>query len=251
MFLFGVVNCSPDSLHTESIAVDHESAAKRVAWLLANGANGIDLGGQGSTDIATVVDPDEEWERITRVIDAVIAPGVPVSVDTWKPEVARRALAAGIGWLNAADGLQTDDMLEVAAEFSCPVVVPFLHGPDPRRLRHLDDGDDPVDVMLHWFDAVLGRAEQLGVRERCIVDPGTGFAPSNWPWEQRYLFQKHVYSNLDRLRVFELPIYIALPWKDTVQHAELLDIVIEADVDYGRSHYPDRVRAAMARLGRG
>jgi dihydropteroate synthase len=248
VFLFGVVNCSPDSLHAESICTTAEAAARRVAWLLESGCGGVDLGGQGSTDNATVVDPEVEWQRIQAVLPGIVHAGVPVSVDTWRPSVARRALAAGVGWLNAADGLQTDDMLDVAAEYGCPIVVPFLNGPDPRQLRHLGVDDDPIDVMLEWFDSVLGRAEVLGVRERCIIDPGTGFAPSNWEWEKRYIFQKHVYSNLDRLRVFELPLYIALPWKDTVQHNELLEIVIEQDPEYGRSHYPDRVRAAEARV---
>jgi dihydropteroate synthase len=58
------------------------------------------------------------------------------------------------------------------------------------------------------------------------------------------VYQKIVYSQLDRLRVYDLPLYIALPWKDTVQHAELLDIVIGQDPEYGRAHYPDRIRAA-------
>jgi dihydropteroate synthase len=249
MFIFGVCNASPDSLHTDSIITDADQAGARADWLLGTGAQGIDLGGQGSTDNATIIDPELEWSRVIEVLPTLAARGVPLSIDTWRPAVARRALRNGATWLNAADGLQTDAMLEVAAEFGCPVVVPFLHGPDPRHLRHLDDGD-PLDVMVDWFASVLARADAFGVRDRCVVDPGTGFAPSNWPWEQRYLFQKHVYSNLDRLRIFGLPIYIALPWKETAQHAELLDIVIEQEVDYGRAHHPDRVRAAMARLGR-
>ena len=61
------------------------------------------------------------------------------------------------------------------------------------------------------------------------------------------LYQKQVYSNLDAMRVFGLPLYIALPWKDTVQHNELLDIVISRDPEYGRAHYPDRIRAAERR----
>jgi dihydropteroate synthase len=248
VFLFGVVNCSPDSLHAESICITAEAAARRVVWLLESGCGGVDLGGQGSTDNATVVDPEVEWERIAPVLPGIVSAGVPISIDTWRPSVARRALDAGAGWLNAADGLQTDAMLDVAAEYGCPIVVPFLNGPDPLRLRHLGIDDDPMEIMLRWFDGVLARADALGVREHCIIDPGTGFAPSNWLWEQRYLFQKQVYSNLDRLRVFGLPLYIALPWKDTAQHNELLEIVIEQGPEYGRSHYPDRVRAAQARV---
>ncbi|MBA3803509.1 MAG: hypothetical protein H0X22_11485 [Acidimicrobiia bacterium] len=83
------------------------------------------------------------------------------------------------------------------------------------------------------------------------LDPGTGFAPPNWPWEQRYHYQKRVYTNLDKLRRFGLPIYIALPWRHTEQHDELLEIVVRQQPDYGRVHHPERVRALERDLGIG
>ena len=92
MQLFGVVNASPDSLHEESRVDGADSALARARQLLADGANAIDVGGQGSTDIAEVVDWQVEWTRLADVIPALATLGVDVSVDTWKPEVARRAL---------------------------------------------------------------------------------------------------------------------------------------------------------------
>ncbi|MEZ5215813.1 MAG: dihydropteroate synthase [Ilumatobacteraceae bacterium] len=65
------------------------------------------------------------------VLPELVATGRPVSVDTWRVETARRALEAGATWMNAADGLQQDEMLGVARDFGCPVVLPFLSGPDP------------------------------------------------------------------------------------------------------------------------
>jgi dihydropteroate synthase len=142
-----------------------------------------------------------------------------VSVDTWRPEVARRALAAGVTVLNAADGMQSDEMWRVAVEFDVPIVVPFLSGPDPRSMTLVEQ--DPVSTIIDFFEARLLQADRFGLRHRCILDPGTGFAPPNWPWEQRYVYQKRVYTNLDALRRFDLPLYIALPWKRTRQHDEL------------------------------
>ncbi len=248
-FLFGVVNASPDSLNTDSIATTPDAAVARARMLLAQGCSGIDVGGQGSTDIATEVDPTLEWSRLEHVVPALAALGVPLSVDTWRPEVARRSLQAGATILNAADGMQLDEMWPVAAELATSVVLPFLNGPDPRHLRHMDAGADPVDVMVEWFEARLAVADRYGIRHKMILDPGTGFAPSEWPWEQRYVFQKHVYSNLDALERFGLPVYIALPWKETAQHDELLEIVLAQRVDYGRCHYPAKVVATARKLG--
>lgn len=246
MFLYGVVNASPDSLNTDSIATTPEAAIARATQLLADGADGIDLGGQGSTDNATVVPWESEWERLTDIVPALAQLGVQMSVDSWRPEVVRRALDAGATVINAADGMQSEEMWEVAAEFDVPIILPFLSGPNPREMSHVRT--DPVEALIDFFESRLVEADRFGLRHRCVIDPGTGFAPSNWPWEERYVYQKRVYSNLDQLRRFELPLYIALPWKETAQHDELLEIVVQQQPEFGRVHYPAKVRSFEARL---
>ncbi|TPW16252.1 MAG: folP [Acidimicrobiaceae bacterium] len=247
MRLFGVVNASPDSLHAESIVGTADEALQRARRLLADGADAIDVGGQGSTDIAEVVDWEVEWRRLQEVLPAIVSLGAAVSVDTWRPEVARRALEAGATVLNAADGMQAEAMWAVAAEHRVAVVVPFLSGPDPRTLKVVEH--DPVGAIIEFFEARLATAARYGMRERCILDPGTGFAPPNWPWEQRYSYQKEVYTRLGELRRFNLPIYVALPWKRTVQHDELLELVVRQQPEFGRVHHPKRVRAIEALIG--
>jgi dihydropteroate synthase len=216
---------------------------------LGSGADALDVGGQGSTDIAVVVDWRIEWRRLEHIIPALVALGVDVSVDTWRPEVADRALQAGATMLNAADGMQHESRWAVAAEHAVPIVVPFLSGPDPRSMTVVRR--DPVETIIEFFDARLRDADRYGLRHRCILDPGTGFAPPNWPWAQRYLYQREVYSRLNELRQFQLPLYIALPWKRTNQHDELMEIVVRQQPEYGRVHHPDRVRSIETELGLG
>lgn len=246
MLLYGVINASPDSLHEGSIATRPEAAIARARTLLAEGADALDVGGQASTDIAAVVDWTVEWARLERIVPALAALGVDVSIDSWRPEVVRRALQAGATVINAADGMQSDGMWRVAAEFDAPIVVPFLSGPDPRRMVHVRR--DPVEAIVEFFEARLAEAQRRGLRHRCILDPGTGFAPPDWPWEDRYLYQKRVYTNLDALRRFDLPLYIALPWRDTVQHDELLEIVVRQQPEFGRAHRPGHVREIERRV---
>ena len=244
MQLFGVINASPDSLDDRSIATTPDAALARARLLLAEGADALDLGGQGSTDVATVVDPEVEWARLSAIVPVLAGLGVPLSIDSWRPGVVRRALAAGATVINAADGMQTDEMWAVAADHEVPVVVPFLSGPDPRHLHHV--AGDPVDAIVTFFEARLAVADRYGVRARCILDPGTGFAPSDWRWEDRYRYQREVYLRLDELRRFGLPLYVALPWKVTDQHEELLAIVCARRPEYGRCHRPAHVRAVEA-----
>lgn len=246
MFLYGVLNASPDSLNDDSIVATTEQALARARQLLADGANGLDLGGQGSTDAATVVPWEAEWERLRALVPALAELNVPLSVDTWRPEVLRLALQAGATVINAADGMQSEAMWQVASDFEVPIVVPFLSGPNPRAMEMVDR--DPVAAISEFFEARLRDADRYGLRNRCVLDPGTGFAPSNWPWDERYIYQKLVYSNLHKLRVFDLPLYIALPWKETVQHDELLEIIIHGAPEFGRAHYPAKVRRFEARI---
>ena len=111
-----MINASPDSLNADSIVRDADEARCRAELLIDQGAWGFDLGGQGSTFQATERDAADEWAAIEGILPVVASFHVPVSVDTWRPSVMRRALAAGATWMNAADGLQNPEMLAVAAE---------------------------------------------------------------------------------------------------------------------------------------
>src|SRR5918997_5593194 len=245
--LFGVVNASPDSLHRASVVSTPDEAVARGRSLLADGAVALDLGGQGTTYVAEEVAEEQEWARVAPLVPALAGLGVPLSIDTFRPSVARRALESGATWLNAADGLQGDELARVAADAGCPVVLPFLNGPTPLALAPVAAAD-PMGVLLDWFDGALRRLDAFGLRSHCVLDPGTGFAPHDLPWEERFVYQRRIYRDLDRLRTFGLPLYIALPWRDTPQHAELLDIVVAADPEYGRAHEPARILAAAARV---
>ena len=248
MKLHGAINASPDSLAEFSIALPVADALGRARRLLDEGCVGIDIGGAGSTQYADRVELEEEWDRLDGKIQALAALDIELSVDTWQPEIMRRALDAGANFMNAADGLQNPDMVTLAAERAVPVVLPFLSGADPKALRFVEG--DPIDTILPWFERTLARVTAAGVREsQLILDPGTGFGPADWAWEDRYRYQKQVYSQLDRLRVFGLPIYMALPWKMDDGRRELLDILLTVGFDIGRTHDPRQVFAARRELG--
>lgn len=240
MKIFGVVNASPDSLADFSVATTPEAARAYAEKLLSEGADHIDLGGQASHGNAAMVTPDEEWAILEGPLAAIAELGVTISVDTWQVETARRAFDAGASVLNAADALQSPEMLEFAAERECDIVLPFMLGPDPRHLKHVDG--DPVEVMVSWFGERLDEMDAYGIRERCYLDPGTGFGPAHWDWDTRAEYQRKIYSGLDRLRVYDLPIYVPVPWKQTPDRMELLDIALAHNIDFARAHYPAQVR---------
>jgi dihydropteroate synthase len=238
VILYGIVNASPDSAVAESIVDSPDSALARARSLLADGADAIDLGGQGTTERASVVDWTVEWSRVEHLVPALAGLGVPVSIDSWRPEVVARALQAGATVINAADGMQRDEMWQVASDFDVPIVLPYLHGPDPKQLGELHT--DPIRAMVDFFEGRLRVAERYGMRSRCIVDPGTGFAPLNWARSDPYTYQQLVFSQVDELRRFGLPLYIALPYDP--EQEPLVEIVLRQRPEFGRCHRPAAIR---------
>ena len=235
-----MINASGDSLADFSIALDVESAVKRAKELVTAGCVGIDLGAAGSTQFASRVEIEEEWERLDGKIQAIAELGVERSVDTWKPEIMARSLEAGANFMNASDGMQNPEMVEIAVSSGVPVVLPFLSGDDPKSLEFVTG--DPIKQIVNWFESSLERLEKTGLkREQLILDPGTGFGPANWEWEDRYRYQERVYSNIGELKIFGLPIYVALPWKFEDGRRHLLEILLENGFDYGRTHLPKKV----------
>ena len=235
-----MINASGDSLADFSIALDVESAVKRAKELVNDGCVGIDLGAAGSTQFANRVEIEEEWERLDGKIQAIAELGVELSVDTWKPEIMARSLEAGANFMNASDGMQNPEMVEIAVSSGVPVVLPFLSGDDPKSLEFVTG--DPIKQIVHWFESSLDKLGKTGLkREQLILDPGTGFGPANWEWEDRYRYQESVYSNIDELKVFGLPIYVALPWKFEDGRRHLLEILLKNGFDYGRTHLPKKV----------
>ena len=252
MYLFGVVNCSPDSLHEPSIVRNAAEAAARIEWLQAAGAEGLDVGGQGSTFVSTVVDAEAEWARLRDVLPW-----------RWRPPTCERRHLPARGHA-PGDGARRQraqrrrrhgrrrgvgDRRRVRdAWWWCRSSTAQPARARPRGGRPARRHGESTPLRLLRGAAAPGRP--LRPAHRCLLDPGTGFGPHGWEWADRYLYQKQVYTNLDRLRVFDLPLYIPLPWKDTAQHAELLDIVLAKRPEYGRAHEPDRIRAAEGRLRR-
>ena len=247
MKLHGVINASHDSLADFSIALTIKETMSRAKELIQKGCVGIDIGAAGSTQFADRVDTDEEWSRLEGKIEALSALEIELSIDTWNPEIMKRALDAGANFMNASDGLQNPLMVDLAAERQVPVVLPFLNGNDPKSLEFVSG--DPLETILPWFDETLTKLEKSGIKQQqLILDPGTGFGPADWAWEERQQFQERIYRNLERLRVFGLPVYIALPWKMEEGRRELLDILLEVGFDYGRTHIPEQILDAQKEL---
>lgn len=210
--LMGCLNLSRESTYRDSVVLTTEAAVRRGRVLVARGADLVDVGAESSSPGTPRVGPDEQAAVLAPVIEALTAADVPVSVETYHPAVARAGLSAGARMINYSGGEARDpEMFEVAAEFGAAVVLCFVPGDDVRQILAVDDGTDPVAVVLDQLGPRVERAGRQGV-ENLVVDPGVGFSftPTTTA-DERTARQTRMLLQGFRLRALGLPVCQSLP----------------------------------------
>ena len=210
-YVMGVVNVTPDSFSGDGLGDDVMAAVELALRLEAEGADIIDIGAESTRPPGRVygtgaeaVSIGEELGRLMPVLQEVVARvAVPVSVDTYKAEVARQALEAGASMINDVWGLQADPMLgEIAARFDVPIVL--MH-----NQRGHQYGDLLPDICLSLEASVL-RAKEAGVAAgNIVVDPGIGFGKTA---DQNL----EVLRRLSELRSLGYPVLVGTSRKSTI-----------------------------------
>ncbi len=206
-YLMGVINVSPDSFAGDGLD-DAAAAVAQGRRFVEEGADLVDIGGQSTRPDFEELSPEEEARRVVPVIERLVAElPVPVSVDSYKPPVARAALEAGAHLLNDIWGFrppgQCDGSLAaLAVEFAVPAVV--MHNQRGRAFR------DVIGDIRAGLEASIAIAAEAGLpRERLIVDPGFGFG---WTVEQNL----ELLRRLAELRDLGLPLLVGTSRKSTI-----------------------------------
>jgi len=176
--VMGIVNASPDSF---SDAVRHttlEAQVARAVALTEQGADLIDVGGESGVTYTGVTAAGVERERVVPLVARLVAEGICVSVDTWKPEVAAAALAAGAHVLNDVSGLRDPALADAAAETGASLVVMHTRAA-PKEERFADYHGDVVSDVVSFVEERCAVARAHGVADaQLLVDPGPDFAKS-------------------------------------------------------------------------
>lgn len=175
-YLMGIVNATPDSFSDTPGEKSVDDRVRLAQELIEDGADIIDVGGESGVTNKPQVAADEEIRRVVPVIEAIAAAtGATISIDTYKPQVARAALQAGASLVNDVSGLADDDLAKAAAEHDAGIVLMHTRArPKQKLFPHYDDV--VADVKNFLADAVA-RATAQGVDlEKIVLDPGPDFA---------------------------------------------------------------------------
>jgi dihydropteroate synthase len=174
--IMGVVNTTPDSFSDGGRFNQSQMAVEHALALAEQGADIIDIGGESTRPGAEKVSLDQELDRVIPVIEALIAQtAVPISIDTYKPEVMRAAVVAGVSMINDVNGLQAAGALDAAAEANMPVCVMHMQG-QPQTMQSLPQYQSVVSEVDDFFKMRITAALDAGiVLSDIILDPGIGF----------------------------------------------------------------------------
>jgi dihydropteroate synthase len=177
--VMGIVNVTPDSFSDGGQSADTAAAIRHCERLVAEGADILDIGGESTRPGSAPVSAHEELARVLPVLDAALALGCPVSIDTNKPEVMRDVLARGADIVNDINALQALGALEiVAAHPGCGVCLMHMRG-DPQTMQQQPRYEDVLAEVSAFLDQRLRACVARGMApERIVLDPGIGFGKS-------------------------------------------------------------------------
>ena len=173
--IMGIVNVTPDSFSDGGKFYSAERAIAHALQLVEQGADMLDIGGESTRPGAQSVGADEESARILPVLEGLAQCGLPLSVDTLKPEVMRTVIQAGVDMINDVNALQSPGALQAVADSGVGVCLMHMQG-EPRTMQHDPRYQNVVAEVKTFLAARVAAAEQAGIaRERMVIDPGFGF----------------------------------------------------------------------------
>jgi dihydropteroate synthase len=218
--LMGVLNVTPDSFSDGGKFFKSDDAVRQGMEMIEQGADMIDVGGESTRPGSDPLPTEDELSRVIPVIESLSAESdVPISIDTYKAEVARRALDAGAQMINDISALRFDPgMKEVVQEYRVPVVLMHIKG-TPKEMQKDPHYDDVIAEITEYLRQSIKMAEEAGIsRERIIIDPGIGFG-------KRLQDNLNILKNLKEFSILECPILVGCSRKSFI--GKILDLPVE------------------------
>ena len=219
-YIMGVLNLTPDSFFDGRMFPEPEAAVQHAFRMEAEGADIIDLGGESTRPGAQAVPLKEEFRRVLPVLKRLSGRlKVPISIDTYKSEVAERCIQCGAEMVNDISGLYFDPrMKEVVARYEVPVIVMHIKG-TPRDMQKDPQYRDLIGEILSYFRESISRADAAGVpADKIIIDPGIGFGKS-------FAHNLDILKGLESFKVLGKPIMVGVSRKSFL--GKILDLPVD------------------------
>ncbi|KAJ1444079.1 dihydropteroate synthase [Ochromonadaceae sp. CCMP2298] len=206
----GIINVTPDSFFAGSRKNQLNEIVSTAENMLQEGADFLDIGGYSSRPGADDMSREEELERVINPILAIKEkfPNAIISIDTFRSEVARKAVEAGAKIINDISAGHLDDkMLETVADMNVPYIAMHMRG-TPQNMKEQINYDDLLKEVMFYFSEVVDKCNHLGIKD-VVIDPGFGFAKNS---TQSF----HLLNHLEHLKGLDKPILVGVSRKSMI-----------------------------------
>ena len=252
--ILGVLNVSPESMVTESIAIGADAVRARAAMLVENGADWIDLGGRSITPDAPIVDDATEKARLWAALGVLRAEGTTrsatyrVSVDTWSAATGQAALERGADAVNYTGGPLPTSLLDAVARHGALLFVTYMPYENAYAMRGAPPAAVGIPAVLDHLGPKVEAARRAGVA-RLVLDPNVGIIHPSTDDYRKIHQQLDIVWQLDRLRVLGCPILLYAARKpEPLARIMMASAVLHAKADYVRTHTPEMILQLMRSL---
>lgn len=171
--VMGILNVTPDSFSDGGLFFDADKAVGHAKQMIGDGADIIDVGGESTRPGSEPISDEDEFARIEPIIKKIVDLDAPISVDTYKPYVARKCIELGAHIINDITGLRNQAMIDLATELKVPVVIMHMKG-EPKNMQQNPTYKDVVNDIREFLREKILKAKKAGIND-IIVDPGIGF----------------------------------------------------------------------------
>ena len=172
--IMGILNVTPDSFSDGGLFYNTDKAVEHAEQMVKDGAQIIDVGGESTRPGSAPISLKEELKRVKPVIKRLLREAdVPVSIDTYKPEIAGECLKLGVHMVNDITGLTNENMLRIVKKYRVPVILMHMKG-KPKTMQKNPHYKDVVDDIKQFLKNRIAKAGKAGIKD-VIIDPGIGF----------------------------------------------------------------------------
>ena len=236
--MLGVLNVSPESGPSDSLAIIEKDIIYRVKFLLENGASYIDVGARSTSKRDSKLSDKEEYERLLPTIELLKKNGYKISVDTWSIENALKCMELGVDMINFTGGDYNEEFFEGIKNNNVWLIMTYMPYGNPYVMDTMDMIPFSINHILAYFTCKINEAKRHDVN-KIIIDPNTGIFHKDLNKIKKIEIQHEIINNIGRFKILDYPIMVFVPrGKDLDSKKRISAMVLKNKYEYIRTHDP-------------
>jgi len=236
--ILGVLNVSPESGPSDSLAITEQEIIYRAKFLVENGACYIDVGARSTSNRNNKISDKEEIERLVPAIAILKKYGYKISIDTWSIETARKCVKLGVDMINFTGGYYSTDFFKDIKNNNIWLIMTYMPYGNPYVMDSFEILPFSVNTILNYFVDKIKETKDHGIK-KVIIDPNTGIFHKNLDKMKKTKVREEIINSSNLFKTLGYPIMMFVPMeKEMDLKRRISSLIIENKYEYIRTHDP-------------